>query len=139
MRQIKHAVRCLSLALVLVAAFATLSPALQASAKDQQPGWSFLEAQIICGSPEEGGGHFWWIEFDDGTLIYGCDNPGGGGWYCAQAPGGVPRCSANPVLYAPAGDVSNVPAGEASDQPAPAPSGPTGSSDAGYESKPYSR
>ena len=134
MRQITHAFRCLSIALVLVAAFAALSPTQPAAAREPAPPLSQFELRIEC---KLKGGEFFRFPSADGSVLYMCFYPDGSDTVCKLDAGSIfPECTNSAALYAPAGDVPNVPAGEASDQPSPAPRGPTGSSDSGYESKP---
>ncbi len=131
MRQITHAIRCLSVALVLVAAFVTLAGATQASANDN--GFTNLvptraEMQWLC--EQEGG--IYYEEIRGGVVMaYGCLFLDGDDWYCHV----WGTCMYIPRVVGV--DSSQPPDGQLSDQNqyAPAPSAPTGSSHSGFEYK----
>lgn len=89
MHQITYAIRCLSLALVLVAAFATLSPDRPAAAH-----FSVMDVYNLCMDNRMAGNQDRFSEYVDqwGVHHYSCSHEGGDLLICSQAPGGPPSC-----------------------------------------------
>ena len=96
MRQIISAVRCLSIALVLVAAFTTLSTAQQAAAR-----YSRADLEYVCVAQ---GGIYFESHGINGTISYGCWYPEGDEDVCYHFAGDpTPFC-----FYFPAEPKDNV-------------------------------
>ena len=89
MRQINSAVRCLTIALMLVATFTTLSTAQQAAAHI-----SVMEVYNMCMDNRMAGKQDRFNEFVDawGVHHYSCSHEGGDVLICEQAPGSPPSC-----------------------------------------------